>query len=85
MEHDWNIGRDFILQIALRVSGSSVATGIVTMVSYLWFIFFERLKANVAPFRCTYPFPWELKVSWVFLEMIDRGDELLQLRDHKTS
>ena len=50
MEHVSNIGRDFILQTALRVSGSSVATGIVAMVSYLWFIFFEQLKANVAPF-----------------------------------
>ena len=47
---DWNIGRDFILQIALHVSGSSVATSIVRMVSYLWIIFFEQLKANVAPF-----------------------------------
>ena len=31
MEHDWNIGQDFILQIVLRVSGSSVATSIVAM------------------------------------------------------
>ena len=79
MEHDWNIGWDSILQIAFRVSGSSVATGIVAMVSHLWIIFFEQLKANVTPFS------WELKVSWVFLEMIGRGDERLQLHDHKTS
>ena len=51
VKRDWNVGWDFILQIALCMSGSSVATGIVTMVSHLWIIFIEQLKANVGPFQ----------------------------------